>query len=292
MAKRLFTLHVFSFRIPVHPAFLALIGLSLLTGARLQMRALLSALFLHELGHIFAALVMKMKLDAVEILPFGARLETRAVYSCAAYKGFVLSLGGPFVSLAVCLFAKELSGVYFSALLSYSWLVFVFNMLPLLPLDGGNALRYALRDKVGYVRVTRILCRLAQLAALLGLVYSACLLVFFRPQFFPAAMSLYLMYAASSEMRADVLAYVDSLIARRQRLSSTAPIPVQELAADESMELVGILRHLKPECYHRVLVVDGGGMKIIGILEDAALLGALASAPTQSLSAVLAERTA
>lgn len=279
MARRLFSLHISSFRISVHPAFLLLVGLSFITGARTRMLALLSALILHELGHIVCALILKIKLDALELLPFGARLETRAVYSAAAYKGVILSLGGPLISLAVCLAALAFSGSFFSALHSYSWLLFLFNMLPFLPLDGGSALRYLLRQNLGYARITRILCRLAQLAALCVLIYSAYLIVYSIPRFFPAAMSLYLMYSATLEMRADFLAYVDSLIARRQRIAGGAPIPVQELAADESAELISLLKYLKPECYHRVLVLSDGGKRVLGIIEEERLLDGIIASP-------------
>lgn len=110
---------------------------------------LFTSVLLHELGHSFAAQQQGIQVNSITLFLFGglASLEDEAKTPVGA---FWIAVAGPLVSLALCgaLTAVMASGLVagpvaaITELMAYINLVLaVFNMIPGLPLDGGNVLK-------------------------------------------------------------------------------------------------------------------------------------------------------
>ncbi|MBE9030014.1 site-2 protease family protein [filamentous cyanobacterium LEGE 11480] len=123
-------------------------------GAGLLMFA---SVLLHELGHSFAAQQQGIKVNSITLFLFGglASLEDEAKTPAGA---FWIAIAGPLVSLALFLLLTGLtaSGLVngpigsISRLLAYINLsLALFNMIPGLPLDGGNVLKAAIWQFTG-----------------------------------------------------------------------------------------------------------------------------------------------
>ncbi len=143
---------------------------------------------LHEFGHILAARQFGVRTPEVILLPIGgvARLERIPEQPRAE---FVIALAGPAVTLLIALGLVLLLGGLphpdalqkdhgmraLAGQLAYANLtLFVFNLLPAFPMDGGRILRAGLAALLGHERGTRIAARVGQGAAvLLGLAGTA-----------------------------------------------------------------------------------------------------------------------
>ncbi|MEM9137874.1 MAG: site-2 protease family protein [Cyanobacteria bacterium P01_F01_bin.42] len=113
---------------------------------------LFTSVVLHELGHSFAAQRRGIKVNSITLFLFGglASLDDDAKTPGDA---FWIAIAGPLVSLALFLLLSPLatSGVVAGpaaailGLVAYINLILaVFNMIPGMPLDGGNVLRAAI----------------------------------------------------------------------------------------------------------------------------------------------------
>jgi len=155
---------------------------------------------LHEFGHILAARQFGVRTPEIVLLPIGgvARLERipeepRAEFLIAVIAvTLILLLGGlpPPEEL------MELTGqrALLTQLAYANVVLFVFNLIPAFPMDGGRVLRAALAHWLGHSRGTRIAAGIGQaMALLLGVVGI------FAPNILLVLVAVFIYFAAGSE---------------------------------------------------------------------------------------------
>ena len=109
--------------------------------------------FLHELGHLIAGLLLKMKVKKISIMPAGFSIEfalTENDYNkkilnsnILEIKKIIVAFAGPFVNLMIMtmfLFLAKESEISKNIIYS-NFLIAIFNLLPIYPLDGGRILK-------------------------------------------------------------------------------------------------------------------------------------------------------
>lgn len=139
--------------------------------------------FLHELGHAFAARWFGVPTRDITLLPIGglARLEGAPP---TPWSEFIVAICGPLVNAVIALAIFGTWTTQYSVgnsiqldqmgiidqLLVANIALFLFNLLPVYPMDGGRILRALLQFVVDKERAVYWTARLGQiLAALLGL---------------------------------------------------------------------------------------------------------------------------
>ena len=277
------TFHLGKNRVYIHPLLPVCVFAALWAGMR---RALLSAMLafaLHESGHLIAAKLCAIPISDMELTPLGGVIAFDDSQAYPAVHRFLLALGGPLCSFMGCFLAPKLyaagfcSFAFASGFAHANLVLFLVNLLPVLPLDGGQMLRAALSRFFSYSGITKAL---TAGASIVGLLLCA-LTVFFAVQgvlqLSPAFAGLYLAYAASIEGRQQTSRYITAMIARRQRLEKRDILPVEAIAASADASVLSLLRHLSPGKYHIVYALSPDGMTLEGTLEEKALCEALLS---------------
>lgn len=110
-----------------------------------------SVIFLHELAHLAAALLIGLKTSHIVFFPFGVNLKLKnsLVYSIA--DEVLLYLSGPFLNILLAMLCRFLNntGEYITIFYYNNICHFLFNLLPILPMDGGVVLKKILSRGVG-----------------------------------------------------------------------------------------------------------------------------------------------
>jgi len=233
---------------------------------------------LHEFGHVFAARAYGIRTSDVTLLPIGGVASLERMPEKPGQE-IVVALAGPAVNLVIAVALAVLMGASFDlgqtsqlgdargSLLDRiavaNVALFVFNLIPAFPMDGGRVLRALLAIPLGYTRATRVAATIGQglafLFALLGLVAGNPLLVL---------VAVFIFLAASGEA-----GYVQAREYTRGYLAAHAMITSFETlgpgsTADDAAAL--ILRTTQQE----LPVVDGAGV-MRGMLTRDALIRAL-----------------
>lgn len=137
-------------KIYIHTVFL-LLPLVFFSEGCIKYAAVFFCAFLHELAHFCAALLCGVRSERIFIAPYG--FELRIKEAPAGAEIFIYA-AGPLLSLILCvLFYISGSAFLFRA----NAVLFAFNMLPALPLDGGRLARIVLWKNAGVYRGNRIL---------------------------------------------------------------------------------------------------------------------------------------
>lgn len=125
--------------------------LSILMGLFIHLIILLSLLFIHECSHYIAAKICKWEVRKIVFSIFGGQLETDQLFSKHIWQDIFVTLAGPFshivIHLFIYTFAKFQIGnpVIINLFYIYNASIFLFNLLPIYPLDGGKLVQYLLQ---------------------------------------------------------------------------------------------------------------------------------------------------
>jgi len=107
--------------------------------------SLLAALVFHEYGHIRAMKYFGMKTKGIYLIPFMGGMALSDEKINTRWQDVVISIMGPsfglLMSVASLLLYWLTGEVFFAALASLNAMLNVFNLLPILPLDGGHILK-------------------------------------------------------------------------------------------------------------------------------------------------------
>jgi len=107
--------------------------------------------FIHELGHMIAGLILKLKPKALSFMPFGISVtfEPYEYKKLIEIKKILIALAGPLINLIICIIALFLHINYETKqlIINSNILIALFNLMPLYPLDGGRILKGIIKLK-------------------------------------------------------------------------------------------------------------------------------------------------
>jgi len=120
--------------------------------------ALILCLVWHEYGHIKAMKYFGMKTKGIYLIPFVGGLAVTDEKLNTRWQDIVISIMGPFFGLILsvaCLIGYWITDIEILAgLAAFNALLNLFNLLPVLPLDGGHILKsiaYSVNSKLGLI---------------------------------------------------------------------------------------------------------------------------------------------
>lgn len=98
---------------------------------------------LHELGHLLAIWIAGIPITKIRISATGAEIQLQESMRFMASNAFIMAAGPIFSLLTAILFAYQDQPMY----AGISFVLGVFNSLPILPLDGGQFLQIILGNR-------------------------------------------------------------------------------------------------------------------------------------------------
>jgi stage IV sporulation protein FB len=141
-----------------HPLFTLVMLFSALTGYLVEALTLFGIVFIHEMGHTAAAMGLGWKVREVQLLPFGGVAVVDELGTVPLHEELIVALAGPFQHAWMILFALLMKIVAPSSLEWWNYFIEVnlmiglFNLLPVLPLDGGRVLQCLFGYFMSYYR--------------------------------------------------------------------------------------------------------------------------------------------
>ena len=166
---------VFDIPIQIHrslPVFITCILLWVFQGsgshsaltALVYLMILFSSVLLHELGHILVARDFGCKTKSISLYPFGGIASI--CLPPDVNKELYIALAGPAVNAFICttaLFANYVGVPMMNEVVFFNSVMFIFNLLPSYPMDGGRILRALLaKSGLSYDKATSVCLNLSK----------------------------------------------------------------------------------------------------------------------------------
>lgn len=145
---------------------------------------------IHEFGHLFAGLLMGMKPEKLEIMPFGVSISFKINvddYNTKIKKGNVLeikkifvALAGPITNFIIILITCNLNIEIIKGLMIIytNFLIMIFNLLPIYPLDGGRILKGILHICFGKRKTEKYINNISKIIVIVITAISSILILY------------------------------------------------------------------------------------------------------------------
>lgn len=238
---------------------------------------LFACVLAHEFGHVFAARRYGIGTSDVTLLPIGGVASLERMPEKPSQEIFV-ALAGPVVNLVIALILVVVLGARFDLsqmaqlqeatstlagrVAAANLTLFIFNLIPAFPMDGGRVLRALLAVPLGYTRATRVAATIGQglafVFALLGLLGNPLLIL----------IAVFIFLAASGEAGyVQAREYTRGYLATNAMITAFQPLGPTSTIDDAAALLLRTTQQEFP-------VVDQAGA-LRGVLTREALIAAL-----------------
>lgn len=146
----------------------------------------------HELGHLLAGILMGMKPEKIEIMPFGVSISFKInvkEYNKKIKKGnaleikkIIVALAGPITNFIIILITSNLKlDLIKSMLIIYTnFLIMIFNLLPIYPLDGGRILKGILHIILGKRKSEKYINNISKITVIVITAISSILILYIQ----------------------------------------------------------------------------------------------------------------
>ena len=143
-----------------------------------QLRIYLIIMFFcifHEIGHLLAGIILKVKPEKIEIMPCGLSISFYKNVTNCKIKELIIVLAGPITSALLAILSQNISFTYImkeEAVYS-NILILLFNLIPIYPLDGGRIIKTILDIKLKNNKNNNIINKINYIAIIILTIISS-----------------------------------------------------------------------------------------------------------------------
>ncbi|MCS7458719.1 M50 family metallopeptidase [Paenibacillus doosanensis] len=258
---------LFGVRLRFHPLFSIVILLSVLAGYFIETATLFVIVLVHEWGHVVAAKNFGWRVKEVQLLPFGGVAVVEEMASVPVWQEIIVTVSGPLQNgmMIVAAFALQsagfISGEWGAYFIQANVFVALFNLLPILPLDGGKLMQSLLSLWLPYQRVIALSCVVSLVFSGLMIAASVLHMLYGGLQMNLLMIGLFLFYSNWYAYKGLSYHFMRFLIHRENSLnrlmnSGTLARPI---VVHGKRKVTDIVRLFMREKYHLVYVMDERG---------------------------------
>ncbi len=160
----------------------------------------------HELGHFLSAKLLNWKVDKIYIFPLGGITVFNDYINKKPIETFIVTIMGPIFQIIItCFFAK-----YDSTIVNFSTFLLLFNLLPIVPLDGSKLMGLVLNYYFCLKSSIKILLFFSYLLTIILIIFF-----FFRSYSIIVFISLIIIFFKLNDENKNVKYYYNKFLIER-----------------------------------------------------------------------------
>ena len=279
--KAVFSIHknIGSIRVSVNIFILLFVAAAIISGTLPEYLLTLLFIFAHEAGHVTAAILTRATVYSIRLLPvgFNAGIDDG---TCTRGRRIFIFASGPCVSFLLAVLAAVLMhfnitnslvklGIYANLYLG------IFNLLPVLPLDGGKIAMELLSAEFGVLRTGKVLQLFSSLISTVIVLAGIAGFIDNRRNVSLIIIGLYILMCAKTNREETAFMNIRSLLFKKSRVIKKGIYPAREIVVLKHVKLTEVIKacdHI--DRFHIVNVLDDD-LKVIKVMTEQELVEAI-----------------
>ncbi|MFZ5969539.1 MAG: site-2 protease family protein [Bacillota bacterium] len=255
-------IHIFHIEMKIHPLFFLCFFIFFIFGYGKTAAISFLVVLLHEGAHTLIAEILGYTIVCIEILPFGGVAKIQEFVGVNPRHEVLIAAAGPTMNFLLVLTAYYLGQIFhlydstYTYFLSANLVVGIFNLIPIMPLDGGRIIRAYLAYLIGLKHATRFVVALSKLFCCIIFVVGIYLIRYNYLNMLMSLTAIFLYIAACRESDMAAIVFMKEVIEKKQFLLAKGILDTKTLVALESTTLNEVLNRFIPRKYHIITVMD------------------------------------
>lgn len=152
------------------------------------------AVFVHELSHMLVAKKYKLKISSLTITPLGMFCKIDNIDTLQLYKKIILHSIGIIINIIIFLIISlfNISNEYINYFKYSNFILFLFNILPIYPLDGAKIYINVFSYFKGYLSSVKAILKLGKYVSILIIIIGFIQMILFPFNILLYSMGIYL----------------------------------------------------------------------------------------------------
>lgn len=247
--------------ISVHLLFFPIVLLLYFLESIEIMVILLAIIMMHELSHGLIARLFGIKIKEIQILPIGGIVKLDKSLNFSNKEEIVISAAGPIfniiLSATVFFLQKYFEGQNNLDFIIFSSLVIgIFNLIPVLPLDGGRIFRSCLAYILGYKNATKIIAIFSKIFALFLIGINILILSTGSYNFALILVGIFIYHQSKKEQELALYANMKDIATKKESLSRQGSMDSQHITVLPQTSLGEIFKQFTSKKFHIIYVLD------------------------------------
>lgn len=241
----------------IHILLVPMIILSYYLGSVPVFMTAFGVVLIHELFHLFAAVLVGVGVKSIVILPFGMTLRLSGDVIKNPKKEIIIACAGPAANVLMLIcsqFAAKSEQVLIFQVVN--WSLLLLNLLPVAPLDGGRILRAMVIKNSGLMGAAHILRKISRVFISVVVILGAFVAVITRGNPSLMIIGAFLIFSAIEEKKTSDLLVMYSLIGEKEMFKNKNLIPTKNLCIAFDTPAKAVIRKLNFSTFYIVYILD------------------------------------
>jgi len=251
-------------KIRIHPTFIWLLVLCALCGLLARAFLVFGLVILHELVHILAARGFGVGIKSIELYPYGGTAVLEDTFEGNRIEESVIAFAGPAFNFALFFLFQYLrwqgiiQGQWALEIVKINFWLASFNLIPVLPLDGGRIARAFFTGTFGFVKTTKFLAAagkgLGGIFIISGFVLQAFRFVIVEPVLF-IVLGIFFWLGSTKELNNARIVFLKQLCRKKERLLSQGLMASFCLTVNKDTPLAKVVNEFTTDRYCLVSII-------------------------------------